>query len=57
MPNFGKYAKFITALIGGAIGWATIVIDSAPGPITSGEWLLGAIALATASGVYAKANT
>jgi hypothetical protein len=54
--NLGKYGKTITALATGAIGWATLVVNSASGPITAGEWIAGATALATALGVYAVSN-
>lgn len=51
-----KYRKTITAVVVGGIGWATLVVQSASGPITSGEWIAGATALATALGVFAVAN-
>lgn len=52
----GRYSKTISALVTGAIGWATLVVNSASGPITSAEWIVGATALATALGVYTFAN-
>jgi hypothetical protein len=52
----GKYGKTISALIAGAIGWATLVVHSAPSAITADEWIQGATALAIALGVYAVAN-
>lgn len=54
--NLSKYRKTITALVVGAIGWATLVVESSSGPITSTEWIAGATALAMALGVYTVAN-
>lgn len=54
--NLGPYAKVITALIAGAIGWATLVVHSASGPITADEWIQGATALAIALGVFVAPN-
>ncbi len=54
--NLGKYGKTITALIVGAIGWATLVVHSAPSAISADEWIQGATALAVALGVYSVAN-
>lgn len=51
-----KYRKTITAIVTGAIGWATMVVASNSGPITPAEWIAGATALATALGVYAVPN-
>lgn len=53
---FGRYTKTITALVGAAIAFATLVITSDSVDITSSEWLSGAIGLATALGVYAAPN-
>lgn len=53
---FGRYNKTVTALVGAAIAFATLVITSDPTKITSSEWLSGAIGLATALGVYAAPN-
>lgn len=52
-----KYTKTIAALVTGAIGWATLVVNSNPAAITSSEWIVGATALATALGVYALPNS
>jgi hypothetical protein len=41
----------------GSLGWATMVVHSASGPITADEWLAGATVLATAVGVYTFSNT
>lgn len=54
--NLGKYAKLVTALVTGAIGWAVLVVNSAPTDITASEWIAGATYLATALGVYAVPN-
>lgn len=51
-----KYRKTIAALATGAIGWATMVVNSAPAAITGPEWIAGATMLATALGVYAIPN-
>lgn len=57
MPfNFGPYRKTVTAVVGAAIAFATLVITSESVPITASEWLSGAIGLATALGVYSVAN-
>lgn len=52
-----KYLKTITALVTGLIGWVTLVVNSAPADITSSEWIVGAVALATALGVYTVPNS
>lgn len=49
--------KTIVAVVTGVIGWATLVVQSAPSRITSTEWIVGATYLATALGVYAVKNT
>lgn len=50
------YMKTITAVVTGLLGWSAIVVASASSDITSTEWQLGAVALATALGVYTIAN-
>lgn len=50
------YRKTITALVTGAIGWATLVVVSDSVPITGPEWIAGATAAAIALGVYAVPN-
>ena len=52
----GNYAKLLTAVITGLIGWATLVVNSAPTEITSSEWIVLATALATALGVFGVPN-
>ena len=54
---FGTYTKFITAIVAGAIGWATLVVNSAPADISASEWIAGATYLAVALGVWAVPNT
>ncbi len=53
---FGNYNKFVTALVGAAISFATLVITSDPTNITSPEILAGVVGLATALGVYVAPN-
>jgi hypothetical protein len=52
-----EYRKTITAVVVGAIGWATLVVTSDSVPITAEEWIAGATALAVALGVYAVPNS
>lgn len=54
--NLGPYAKFVSALITGLIGWATLVVNSAPADISSSEWIVLATAAATAFGVVVVPN-
>lgn len=54
--NLGRYSKVITAIITGAIGWGTLVINSPAAHISAQEWIVGATYLATALGVYAVTN-
>lgn len=51
-----KYRKTITALVVGAVGWATLVVNSAPSNITATEWIAGATYLAVALGVWGVPN-
>jgi hypothetical protein len=51
-----NYMKTISALVLGAIGWATMVVNSEPTSITASEWVVLATAVATALGVYAVPN-
>lgn len=50
-------SKFVTALVAGWIGWAAVVIASAPPGVTAAEWLGLSMATATALGVYGMPNT
>lgn len=52
----GKYRKTIAAVATGLIGWATVVVQSAPSGVTSSEWIMLATVLATALGVYGVTN-
>lgn len=54
--NLGKYAKLVTAVVVGAIGWATLVVNSPASAISASEWIAGATALATAFGVFVVPN-
>jgi hypothetical protein len=56
MLNLGPYAKTVTALITGLIGWFILVTTSPAAHISSQEWVALAIALATAIGVYSVGN-
>lgn len=56
MSRLAPYRKTVTAVVTGALGWAGIVIASAPEAITAGEWQMGGVILATALGVYAVPN-
>ena len=55
--NLSKYAKTITALVSGVLGWAAVVISSAAAPVSASEWLGLGVAVATSLGVYAVSNT
>lgn len=55
--SFGKYTKAVTALVGAAIAFATLVVTSPQSAISSSEWLSGAVGLATALGVYGLGNS
>lgn len=55
--EISTYNKFIVALVGELIAFATLVITSEPEGITSSEWLAGGIGLAAALGVYQVRNT
>jgi hypothetical protein len=57
MPiDFAPYRKAITALVGAAIAWATVVTQSPVVEVTAAEWIEGGILLATALGVYGVRN-
>lgn len=51
------YRKTISALVTGVIGWAGVVITSAPAAITASEWLGLGVVVATAVGVFAVPNS
>jgi len=50
------YAKAITALVLGVIGWGTQVVDSAPAAITAPEWIGLATVVAASLGVFGVTN-
>lgn len=54
--NLGRYSKLVTALVAGAIGFATLVVNSAPTAITASEWIAGATYAAVALGVFVVPN-
>lgn len=56
LARLGRYNKTIIAVVTGVIGWATLVVNSAPKDITSAEWIEGATILAIALGVCAVSN-
>lgn len=56
MNVFGRYNKLVTAVVAGAIGWATLIVNSAPTSITSSEWIAGATYAAIAFGVWGAKN-
>jgi hypothetical protein len=59
MVNLGKYAKTITALVTGIIGWFAVVIAASPNSfhVTNSQWLGLAVVIATGLGVYGMPNT
>lgn len=57
MIPLGRYAKAITALVTGALGWGAVVIASKPAPVTASEWLALGVVAATALGVAGVPNT
>lgn len=54
--NLAPYRKTVTAVVGGVIAWAGIVIISPQAAITASEWLTGATYLAIALGIYTVPN-
>lgn len=50
------YRKTITAVITGVLGWFATVIASDAAKISQSEWLMLAVVLATALGVYGVSN-
>lgn len=54
--TIAEIRKALTPLVTGGLGWAALVVQSAPREITAGEWLMGAGILATSLGVYAVTN-
>ncbi len=56
MGKLKGYKKTIAAVVGAVISWSQLVIGSSDTAITANEWLVLAIGLATAFGVYQLAN-
>lgn len=56
MNRLAPYAKTVTAVVTGVIGWAAMVVASAPAAVTASEWIAGATVTATALGVFAVSN-
>lgn len=52
----GLNAKAISAFIAGAIGFATLVVQSAPSSITAEEWIVAGTYLSTVVLVYVVPN-
>lgn len=54
----GKYAKTISAIVTGNLGWVGVVIAAHPNHFTVSlsQWLALAVVNATALGVYAYPN-
>lgn len=53
---YKRNRKAVVAVVGAGIGFATLVVTSPAGPVSSSEWLSGAVGLATALGVYGATN-
>lgn len=56
MNTIKGYKKSIAAVVGAVISWAQLVVGSSQSNITAPEWIVLAIGLATAFGVYQLAN-
>lgn len=52
----GLYAKAVSALIAGIIGWITLVVQSAPSDPTAEEWTVGATYLSAVVLVFVVPN-
>ena len=50
------YLKAIGAAVAGLIGWATLVVNSAPAAITASEWIVLATVGATVLTVFGVPN-
>ncbi len=55
----GRYAKTVSALVTGILGWFGVVIAANPDhfQVNNSQWLGLAIVVATAAGVYAYPNS
>jgi hypothetical protein len=56
MRKLKGYKKTIAAVTGAIISWAQLVVGSSQIDITAPEWIVLAIGLATAFGVYQVSN-
>lgn len=56
MPDLSRYAKTISALVTGLLGWGAVVVSSDRASISASEWLALGVAAATALGVYGMPN-
>lgn len=56
MSHLPTYRKLVVAIVGASIAFAQLVIYSPSEPISSAEWVTGAILIATALGVYSAPN-
>ncbi len=54
--NLGKYGKTVAAVVTGVVGWAALVVNSAPAAVTGPEWIVLATVVATSLGVYTVKN-
>lgn len=57
MPFLGKYAKTVSAVVIGLLGWGAQVVNSESTSITANEWIALGTAVATAVGVFAVKNS
>lgn len=51
-----RYAKTVTALVTGYLGWAAQVVASKPAHITASEWIAAGVVAAVGLGVYGMPN-
>jgi hypothetical protein len=51
-----RFAKFYTAITGGALTWAAAIVTSNSASVTSSEWVAGAGVLVTAVAVLVIPN-
>ena len=51
-----QYRKTLTAIVTGVLGWFATIIASEAETISQSEWLMLAVVLATALGVYGVPN-
>lgn len=53
---YRRSRKTVVAVVAAVVGWGQLVVQSAPGPVTSAEWMLLATGLLGAIGVYHVIN-